>query len=132
METDKPTFVHSVEAEFASILNYYGVEWEYEPKTFALEWDEAGKVTKAFSPDFYLPNEDLYVELTTMRPALVTRKNKKLRQMKELYPEVKVKLLKRSDLRQLMIKFGRDHEAVHIVGTAAQKRSERNGAKKDD
>ena len=117
---NKPQFGHPIEAEFARILDYYGIEWQYEPTTFPLEWDENGNVTKAFSPDFYLPQEDRYVELTTLRPKLVTIKNKKLRRMSELYPDVDVTLLKRSDLRDMMIKYGMDEQASEIVGTQAQ------------
>ena len=69
--TEQPPFSHPMEAEFARILDYYGIEWQYEPRTFVLGRDAEGTITEAFSPDFYLPSEDLYVELTTMRPALV-------------------------------------------------------------
>ena len=113
---------HSSEEAFARILDYYGIEWEYEPRTFPLEWDDQGNVIEAFAPDFHLPKQDLYVELTTLRPKLTTPKNRKLRRMKELYPDVNVKLFKRRDLRDLMIKYGMDQEAEMIAGTAAQKR----------
>ncbi len=116
----KLDFAHDVEEEFARILDYYGIKWLYEPRSFALAWDEEGNVTKAFAPDFYLPDEDLYIELTTMRPKLITRKNRKLRKMKELYPDVNVKLFKRQDLRDLLIKYGMDEKAATIVGTEAQ------------
>lgn len=115
-----PEFAHPIEGEFARILDYYGIPWEYEPRTFELDWDEEGKVAEAFSPDFYLPDQDLYVELTTIRPKLVTFKNRKIRRMNELYPEINVQLWKRSDLRNLMIKFGLDDQAERIMGTEAQ------------
>jgi len=115
-----PEFAHAIEAEFARILDYYGIEWQYEPHTFDLEWDDEGNVTKAFSPDFYLPQQGVYVELTTMRPKLITKKNRKIRRMKELYPDIEVKLFKRSDLRQMMIKYGiRGHTGM-LMGTDAQ------------
>jgi hypothetical protein len=119
-EDTKIEFVHPIEAEFAKILNYYGIEWEYEPHTFKLEWDEHGNVTKAFSPDFYLPQQNLYVELTTMRPKLITQKNKKIRRLKELLPDINIKLFKRSDLRDMMIKYGMDDHATQLIGTEAQ------------
>lgn len=115
-----PTFVHYIEETFARILDYYGIRWDYEPRTFELEWDETGKVAVAFTPDFYLPDEDLYVELTTLRPKLMRQKHAKLRRMQELYPEVKVKLFRRQDLRDMMIKFGMDQEAEELLGTNAQ------------
>ena len=116
----KTSFSHPAEAIFARILDYYGIEWEYEPRTFPLAWDERGSVTEAFAPDFYLPQQNLYIELTTLRPRLTTFKNRKLRRMKELYPEVNVKLFKRKDLQSLMIKFGLYTEAEALSGTAAQ------------
>lgn len=120
-EADRPEphFVHPIEEEFARILDYYGIDWVYEPHTFELEWDETGKVTQAFSPDFYLPDQGIYVELTTMRPKLVTIKNRKIRRMRELYPEINVQLWKRSHLRDLMIKYGMDEEASKLLGTEA-------------
>ena len=116
----RPTFAHPTEAAFARILDYYGIEWEYEPRTFVLERDDQGNVVEAFSPDFYLLQQDLYVELTTLRAKLITAKNRKLRRMKELYPDVNVKLFKRRDVRDLMIKYGLDREAENILGTEAQ------------
>jgi hypothetical protein len=99
-------FSHPVEAEFAHILDFYGIPWQYEPRTFPLERDALGRVTEAFAPDFYLPDQDLYVELTTMQPKQVRHKNRKLRRLQELYPDVNIKLFKRGDIRTLMLKFG--------------------------
>ncbi len=117
----EPAFVHPIEAEFARVLDYYGIRWQYEPRTFDLKWDAEGRVTQAFTPDFYLPDQDLYVELTTSRPKLVTKKNRKIRRMAELYPDVNVQLWKRADLRNLMLRFGMDDQAANIMGTEAQK-----------
>lgn len=116
----QPDFANSAEQEFANILDYYGIEWEYEPRTFPLEWDADGNIAEAFSPDFYLPGQDLYIELTTLRPKLASFKNRKVRRMAELYPDVTVKLFKRGDLRRLMTKYGADDEAARIQGTQAQ------------
>jgi len=117
---ERTHFVHQAEETFARILDFYGITWEYEPRTFALEWDTTGNVTEAFAPDFYLPEQNLYVELTTLRPQLTTRKNRKLRRMKELYPDINIRLFKRADLRTLMVKYGLDQEAGKIAGTGAQ------------
>lgn len=125
MSPDKPTrkeFVHPIEEEFARILDFYGIEWQYEPRTFELDWDEADKVTLAFTPDFYLPQQDLYVELTTLRPQLSTKKNYKLKRIKELYPEINIKLFKRRDMHDLMVKYGLDQAAGEIEGDEAQRR----------
>lgn len=117
---ERPAFSHPAEEAFAAILDYYGVEWIYEPRTFPLEWDEQGNVTEAFSPDFYLPQQDLYIELTTLRPKLSAKKNRKLRRMKELYPQVNIKLFKRKEMRDLLVKFGLYDQAARISGSQAQ------------
>lgn len=122
-EKTHPQFSHPVEEEFARILDYYGIEWEYEPRTFPLQWDEQGNVTEAFTPDFYFPQQELYVELTTLRPSLTTHKNRKLRRMQELYPDIHVKLFKRREMRNLMVKYGLQQAAARIQGTDAQENS---------
>ena len=99
-------FSHPAEKAFAKVLDFYHTRWEYEPTTFPLEWDETGRIVTAFSPDFYLVDEDLYVELTTMKQRLVTQKNRKLRLLGELYPGVKCKLIYRRDVANLAIKYG--------------------------
>ena len=107
MTAEQPApFSHPVEAEFARILDFYGIPWQYEPRTFVFETDAQGTVLEAFTPDFYLPDQDLYVELTTMQPRQIRHKNRKLRRLRELYPEVNIKLFKRGDIRSLMLKFG--------------------------
>jgi hypoxanthine phosphoribosyltransferase len=107
MTTEVPSpFSHPVEAEFARILDFYGVPWQYEPRTFVLNRDGQSRVTEAFTPDFYLPDQDLYVELTTMQPGQQRRKNRKIRRLRELHPEVSIKLFKRGDVRSLLLKFG--------------------------
>lgn len=120
-ETKKqPVFIHPIEAAFARILDYYGITWEYEPRTFPLEWDAEGNVLIAFTPDFYLPQQNLYVELTTLRPKLTIKKNRKLKRIQELYPNIQIKLFKRRELRNMMLKFGMIEEAQRIFGTEAQ------------
>jgi hypothetical protein len=102
---DKPRFVNEVELECAKILDYYGVPWDYEPRTFVLERDDEGRVTEAFTPDFYLPEQNLYLEITVMKQSLVTRKNRKLRRLRELYPDVRVKLFYRRDIERLAQRY---------------------------
>jgi hypothetical protein len=117
-----PGFSHPAEEIFARILDFYGLRWQYEPTTFALEWDAAGNVVEAFTPDFYLPDQDLYIELTTLRPQLANKKNRKLRRLQELYPQVRIKLFKRREMRELMVKYGLEEQAGAIRGTEAQPR----------
>jgi len=88
------------------VLDFYQIPWQYEPRSFPLRYDESGRVIESFSPDFYLPDADLYIELTTLRQSLVTKKNRKLRRLRELYPEISIKLLYRRDFLSLARKFG--------------------------
>ena len=99
------SFAHESEAELARILDFYHIAWQYEPRTFAIEWDNEGNVANSFTPDFYLPDHNLYIELTTAKQPLVTKKNRKIRRLRELYPEVNVKVLYASDYRKLIEKF---------------------------
>jgi len=104
--SETPKFVNRAELECAKILDYYGVPWEYEPRSFALEQAEDGRVVEAFKPDFYLPEQDLYLEITVMKQSLVTRKNRKIRKLRELYPDVKIKLFYRRDVERLAQRYG--------------------------
>jgi len=102
----RPTeFAHPSEEEFARLLDFYRVEWLYEPRSFPLRWQN-GTVAEMFTPDFYLPEIDLYVELTTLKQSLARDKNRKVRQLKELYPEVNIRLLNKGDYVRLVAKYG--------------------------
>ncbi len=105
-QSEAPRFQNDVERECAKILDYYGVQWEYEPHTFVLERDADGRVVEAFTPDFFLPEQGLYLELTTMKQSLVTRKNRKLRRLRELYPDVRAKLFYKRDIERLAQRYG--------------------------
>jgi hypoxanthine phosphoribosyltransferase len=103
-----PRFANDVELECAKLLDYYGVPWAYEPRTFVLEEDEDGRVVEAFTPDFYLPEQNLYLELTVMKQSLVTRKNRKLRKLRQRYPDVNAKLFYRRDIERLARRYRLD------------------------
>lgn len=98
-------FAHNAEYEFARLLDFYGVEWVYEPRSFPLRW-ERGHVTEAFTPDFYLPDLDLFIELTTLKSNLTAEKNRKMREIKELYPDTKIMMLKKRDYLRLLANYG--------------------------
>jgi hypothetical protein len=113
-------FAHASEAEMARILDFYAVRWEYEPDTFPILWNLDGDVVESFSPDFYLPDLDLYLEMTTLRQRLVRKKNRKLRRLRELYPGVNIKLFYARDFRALMLKYGKVALADGLSGTSGQ------------
>ena len=102
------------------ILDFYGVRWEYEPHTFPILWNLDGAVVESFSPDFYLPDLDIYLELTTLRQKLVRKKNRKLRRLRELYPDLNIKLFYARDFRALMLKYGRLALIEGMSGTSGQ------------
>lgn len=99
-------FAHDSERQFASLLDFYGIVWEYEPRQFELEHNARGELVRAFTPDFYLPDYDLYLELTTLKQKLVTKKNRKAREVMERYPGVRVKILYQRDVADLTAKYG--------------------------
>ncbi|MBA2326518.1 MAG: hypothetical protein H0V95_07735 [Actinobacteria bacterium] len=99
-------FAHNSERQFAKLLDFYGIAWEYEPRTFTLETDREGRPAQAFTPDFYLPAYDLYIEITTLNQKLVTKKNRKARRLQELYPDIRVKVLYQRDYLHLLVKYG--------------------------
>ena len=101
-------FQNEAELECAKILDYYNVPWAYEPRTFVLEEDGDGRVLEAFTPDFYLPEQDLYLEVTVMKQSLVTRKNRKLRKLRERYPGIRIKLFYKRDIERLAERYHLD------------------------
>jgi hypoxanthine phosphoribosyltransferase len=113
-------FAHASEAEMARILDFYAVRWEYEPSTFPILWNLDGAVVESFSPDFYLPDLDLYLEMTTLRQKLVRKKNRKLRRLRELYPSVNIKLFYARDFRALMLKYGKVALVEGLSGSSGQ------------
>lgn len=99
-------FAHPIEAEFARLLDFYGIPWHYEPTTFPLALDDSGHMLEALTPDFYLPSIDLYVELTTKQQSYITDKHRKIRRARAHYPELRLRLLNRRQMRGLLLKFG--------------------------
>lgn len=103
---DEVRFAHRSEKEFARLLDFYDIKWLYEPVSFDIAWDQKGIPVSKFTPDFYLPEYDLYIEITTMNQKLVTKKNRKVKRLKQLYPEVNCKIFYRKDYRHLLFKYG--------------------------
>jgi hypothetical protein len=117
---ERPAFAHASEAELGRILDFYEVRWEYEPHVYPIRWSLDGDVLESFSPDFYLPDLDLYLEITTLKQRLVRKKNRKLRRLRELYPDLRVKLFYARDFRALMLKYGKLAIADALSGTDGQ------------
>ena len=116
----RAAFAQASEAEMARILDFYAVAWDYEPHSFPILWNLDGNVVESFSPDFYLRELDLYLEITTLRQKLVRKKNRKLRRLRELYPGLQVKLFYARDFRALMLKYGKLALADSLSGTLGQ------------
>jgi hypothetical protein len=103
--SDTLRFAHASERQFAKLLDFYEIGWEYEPTSFDIEWDDEGSVTQRFTPDFYLPEFDLYIEITTLNQKLVTKKNRKVRRLRERYPEIRCKIFYQRDYLSLVTKY---------------------------
>lgn len=99
-------FAHPSEQIFANLLDFYRIPWDYEPRSFPIQWDRDGKVSEAFTPDFYLHEFDLYVELTTMKQSLVTRKNRKVKLLRQIYPHINIQVYYQKDFENLIFKYG--------------------------
>jgi hypothetical protein len=108
--SDTVGFAHASERQFARLLDFYQIEWRYEPTSFDLAWDGDGNAIQRFTPDFYLPAYDLYIEITTLNQRLVTKKNRKVRMLRERYPEVSCKIFYQRDYLSLVMKYGLDDE----------------------
>ena len=66
------------------------------------------------SSDLYLPEFDLYVELTTMKQALVTKKNHKIRMLRRIYPDVNIQVFYQKDFQNLIFKYGLAERTVQL------------------
>ena len=96
-------FAHPSEKLFSDHLDLFDIEWIYEPVSFPLEWG-SGSIKKMFTPDFYLPSLDLFVEITTMNRNLITKKRQKLKLAKRLYPNFNFRLLNEEDFHNILSK----------------------------
>lgn len=114
-----PKFAHPSEEEFANLLDYYGIRWKYEPREFVLEEDEEGNLVEAFAPDFYLIDFGLFIELTTAMQKHIAYKRRKVRRLRERYPDVNIKLLTRRDFLRMLDKYGLEGEEEDLIGKDA-------------
>ena len=105
-QVKRAKFGHPSEEVFANLLDFYRIEWQHEPRTFALQWDKHGQPTKAFTPDFYLPEFDLYIELTTMKQSLVSHKNRKVAMLRAIYPHINIQVFYQKDFQDLIFRHG--------------------------
>jgi len=110
----RKSFAHPSEEIFANLLDFYRIPWEYEPRSFPIQWDRDGKVSEAFTPDFYLPEFDLYVELTTMKQSLVTKKNRKVKLLRQVYPHLNIQVFYQKDFENLIFKYGLAERAAKV------------------
>jgi cytidylate kinase len=110
----RKSFAHPSEEIFANLLDFYRIAWEYEPRSFPIQWDRDGKVSESFTPDFHLPEFELYVELTTMKQSLVTKKNRKVKLLRELYPHINIQVFYQKDFENLIFKYGLAERTVKV------------------
>ncbi len=106
LKSDTIRFAHASERQFAKLLEFYDIDWQYEPTSFDIDFDKEGRVLQRFTPDFYLPEFDLYIEITTLNQKLVTKKNGKVRRLRERYPEISCKIFYQRDYLSLVTKYG--------------------------
>jgi cytidylate kinase len=114
VQLKKVAFGHPSEEIFANLLDFYRIAWEYEPKSFPIQWEKDGRVLEAFTPDFYLPEFDMYVELTTMKQAHVTKKNRKVKLLRTIYPHINIQVFYQKDFQNLIFKYGLAERPMHV------------------
>ncbi len=107
-------FANDSEQIFANLLDFYRIAWDYEPKSFPIQWDKNGKILEAFTPDFYLPELELYIELTTMKQAHVTKKNRKIKLLRAIYPQINIQVFYQKDFQNLVFKYGLAERALAV------------------
>lgn len=107
MALSRVPFAHASEAELARLFDFYRVDWQYEPRSFPIAWNERGRPVEFFTPDFYLPEYDIYIEVTVAKPARNTRKNRKLRLLRSNHPLVNIKLFTRRDVERVFSRLKR-------------------------
>jgi hypoxanthine phosphoribosyltransferase len=100
-------FAHVSEAELARIFDFYRIAWQYEPRSFPISWNDEGQPVEFFTPDFYIPEYDLYIEVTVAKPVRNSRKNRKLRLLRSHHPRVNVKLFTRRDVERVFSRLKR-------------------------
>ena len=110
------TFAHNSERQFARLLDFYRIAWDYEPTSFPIDWDLNGAITNRFAPDFYLCEFDVYIEITTLNQKLVTKKNRKVRRLSLLYPDVRCRILYQRDYLNLLVKYGLEEPSQWPAG----------------
>jgi hypothetical protein len=110
-------FAHASERQFARLLDFYEIAWDYEPTSFDIDWDREGNVLQRFTPDFYLPEFDLYIEITTLNQRLVTKKNRKVRRLRERYPEINCKIFYQRDYLSLVTKYGLEDTSGEAIAS---------------
>ena len=105
--SEPPQFANEAELECAKVLDYYGVPWLYEPRTFVLEDDEDGRVLEAFAPDFYLPGAgSVPRDHGDEAVARHAEEPQAAQAASERYPDVNIKLFYKRDIERLGQRYG--------------------------
>jgi len=86
-------FLHASETEFARMLDARDITWRYKPRTFAVEWDEEGNFIDCFTPDFFLPDYEMYVVLIAPYRSVPDGKTKRVKLLRRQHPEIRIEVL---------------------------------------
>lgn len=108
-------FAHYSEKLFAEHLNLFDINWIYEPKSFPLKWG-SGAIKMMFTPDFYLPEYNTYIEITTMDQKLITKKQKKIKLARKLYPQTSFKLINEKEFYNFLTK-DKEHSVKEAIAS---------------
>jgi len=100
-------FRSTYEVRFAYVLDLLEIEWQYEPRWFVYsvdKWED-----RKYKPDFYLPELDIYVEVTGCMPKAKADKLFAASEQNEIFLLVVDGIILESlDLNNNEIKFSKD------------------------
>lgn len=87
------------EANIARLFNYSDIKWKHQPKIFDLK-------TQTYTPDFYLPEYDMYIEVKNFLWKYSEIRDRKFR---KLYPDINLILLLKKNYLEL------EKEYSHLI-----------------
>ena len=94
------------ERQFARLLDFYQIAWAYEPTSFPIAWDREGSVCSASRPTSSCRSSTSTSRSRRLNQKLVTKKNRKVRRLRERYPEIRCKVFYQRDYLSLVTKYG--------------------------
>lgn len=101
--------MHRWDRKYAQYLDSINEPYLYEPKYFDIKLDNR---ETSYTPDFYIPNKDLYIEI---KGYWRDDAKDKYNEFKKQYPNIKIELLMEKDLNNIGINLKITTEEKEII-----------------